>query len=105
MNHDFTDPYTSPKTILRDSNGVSCTDSNGVMDYYVTVQKWTTCSVEWFTQRYNNVISSAGTFCMATAGDGSTLGEKFNLLDIFNYNFLAIICIESQNNNKRMNIL
>jgi hypothetical protein len=50
MNHDFTDPFTSPKTVLRDSAGNSCTDSNGVMDYYVTVQKWTTCSVERFTQ-------------------------------------------------------
>ena len=68
MTHDFIDPYTSPKTILRDAKGVSCTDSNGVMDYYVTVQKWTTCSVEGFTQHYNNIVAQAGSFCMALAG-------------------------------------
>ena len=69
MNHDFIDPYTSPKTILRDSKGASCTDSNGVMDYYVTVQKWTTCSVEGFTQHYNDVVSEAGKFCLGLSGN------------------------------------
>ena len=83
MNHDFIDPFTNPKTIFRDSNGVSCTDTNGVMDYYVTVQKWTTCSVERFTQHYNNVVNSDGQFCMALAGDGTGVGRfylslKFN---------------------------
>ena len=68
MNHDFIDPYTSPKTIFRDSNGVSCTDDHGVMDYYVKVQKWTTCSVERFAQHYNNVILEQGRFCMLTIG-------------------------------------
>ena len=74
MNHDFVDPFTSPKTILRDSNGVSCTDSNCVMDYFVSVQKWSTCSVEWFTQYYNSIISSNGQFCMALAGNGTPEG-------------------------------
>ena len=83
MNHDFIDPITNPKTIFRDSNGLSCTDANGVMDYYVTVQKWTTCSVERFTQHYNNVVNSDGQFCMALAGDGTGVGRfylslKFN---------------------------
>jgi hypothetical protein len=64
MPHDFIDPYTSPKTVRRDSAGNSCTDVNGVMDYYVTVQKWSTCSVQSFTQHYNNVISSTGSFCL-----------------------------------------
>ena len=68
MNHDFIDPYTSPKTIFRDAAGNTCTDVNGVMDYYVTVQKWTTCSVERFTQHYNNVVSSQGSFCMPING-------------------------------------
>ena len=79
MTHDFTDPFTSPKTVLRDSNGVSCTDANGVMDYYVTVQKWSPCSVEGFTKHYNNVVNSAGKFCMAVAGDGTTAGKIFFL--------------------------
>jgi len=74
MNHDFTDPFSTPKTVLRDSKGVSCTDGNGVMDYYVTVQKWTTCSVEWFTNRYNDVLTSDGKFCMETSGGGTTVG-------------------------------
>ena len=68
MYHDFIDPYTNPKTIFRDANGVSCTDSNGVMDYFVTVQKWTTCSVERFTQHYNDIVSLTGSFCLALAG-------------------------------------
>ncbi len=68
MNHDFIDPYTSPKTPYLDSKGASCTDSNGVMDYYVTVQKWTTCSVERFTSNYNQVIAERGTFCLPTIG-------------------------------------
>jgi hypothetical protein len=76
MNHDFIDPYSSPKTIFRDANGNTCTDVNGVMDYYVTVQKWTTCSVERFTQHYNNVVSYNGKFCMPLNG-ASPPGEFF----------------------------
>lgn len=76
MYHDFIDPFTSPKTVYRDSNGVSCTDDHGVMDYFVTVQKWSTCSVERFTQHYNNVVARDGKFCLALAGDGTTLSNK-----------------------------
>jgi hypothetical protein len=68
MSHDFVDPFTTPKTVLRDSAGNSCTDSNGVMDYFVTVQKWTTCSVEKFGRHYNNVVSGLGSFCMPLIG-------------------------------------
>ncbi len=68
MHHDFIDPYTDPKTIYRDANGNTCTDVNGVMDYFVTVQKWTTCSVEKFTEHYNDVVSSTGKFCMPLNG-------------------------------------
>ena len=64
MQHDFIDPFTSPKTIRRDATGVSCTDANGVMDYYVTVTKWSKCSVEAFTEHYNSVISQLGSFCL-----------------------------------------
>ena len=67
MSHDFEDPFANPKTILKDSNGVSCTDSNGVMDYYVTVQMWTTCSVEKFTEHYNNILAENGNFCLQLA--------------------------------------
>ncbi len=80
MNHDFIDPYNTPKTIYRDSNGVSCTDSNGVMDYYVNVQKWTTCSVEMFTQHYNNIVSANGKFCLDLAGAGTTDPGPYILL-------------------------
>jgi hypothetical protein len=79
MGHDFTEPYSNPKTILRDSNGVSCTDINGVMDYYVIVQKWTTCSVEAFTQHYNYILRYYGQFCMALAGNTAGLKCISNL--------------------------
>jgi len=64
MQHDFIDPFTSPKTIRTDATGVSCTNANGVMDYYVTVTKWSKCSVEAFTAHYNDVITQLGSFCM-----------------------------------------
>ena len=64
MPHDFIDPFSSPKTIRRDAAGASCTDANGVMDYYVTVTKWSMCSVEAFTTYYNQVISQLGSFCL-----------------------------------------
>lgn len=80
MNHDFIDPYTSPKTIFRDASGNTCTDVNGVMDYYVTVQKWTTCSVERFTQHYNAIVSSQGTFCMPLNTGGLTPGFQLCLI-------------------------
>jgi hypothetical protein len=87
MNHDFIDPYASPKTIFRDAAGNTCTNVNGVMDYYVTVQKWTTCSVERLTQHYNNVISSQGKFCLDTYNPGN-LGKSI---------VLKYIVISSQN--------
>jgi hypothetical protein len=65
MPHDFIDPYSNPKNIRRDSVGNSCTNVNGVMDYYVTVQKWTTCSVEALTSYYNYLVSRGG-YCLAT---------------------------------------
>ena len=79
MYHDFIDPYANPKTIFRDAAGNTCTNVNGVMDYYVTVQKWTTCSVERFTRHYNNVIASAGSFCMPL-NTGTTPGELLSKL-------------------------
>jgi hypothetical protein len=50
MEHDFIEPLSNPKGIIYDSNGNSCTDINGVMDNNPLVQKWTTCSVESFTE-------------------------------------------------------
>ena len=64
MPHDFIDPFASPKTIRRDAAGVTCTDANGVMDYYVTVTKWSKCSVEAFTAYYNQIISQYGSYCL-----------------------------------------
>ena len=77
MNHDFIDPYTNPKTIFLDSAGNSCTNNGGVMDYFVAVNKWTTCSVERFTQHYNNVLSRGAGFCMPLNG-GSRPGNFFH---------------------------
>jgi hypothetical protein len=73
MPHDFSALYSNPKNILRDSVGNSCTDVNGVMDYYVTVKRWSTCSVEFFARHYNNVISRTGSFCLKL-NSGTTPG-------------------------------
>ena len=36
MKHDFEDPFNQPKNIrYHPETGVSCTDDNGIMDYYV----------------------------------------------------------------------
>ncbi len=79
MPHDFIDPETSPKTIFRDSKGVSCTDDNGIMDYDPLVKKWTTCSVEMFTCYYNYILNAHGHFCMEPAGNGATAGWSTSL--------------------------
>ena len=57
--HDFIDPYTNPKNYRYDSNGNPCTNIGGVMDYYVTVTRWTSCSYEALTNYVNS-----GSFCM-----------------------------------------
>ena len=64
MKHDFVDPFTYPKPIRRDSAGNTCTDVNSVMDYFVIVKQWSTCSVEDLTIYYNNVLQTQGSFCM-----------------------------------------
>ncbi len=65
MPHDFIDPYTQPKTIRYDSEGHSCTDINALMDYdKKSVDLWSRCSVEFFTENYNDIIASQGSFCM-----------------------------------------
>ena len=63
MDHDFVG--SDVNAVRRDSQGNSCTKIGGVMDYYGTVSKWSTCSVEDF-QSYFNRVSASGTFCMAT---------------------------------------
>ena len=36
MQHDFVDPFGTPKNIRQHpETGVSCTDDNGIMDYFV----------------------------------------------------------------------
>jgi hypothetical protein len=68
MPHDFIDPYADPKSIRYDSNGNSCTDLNGIMDYSAATERWTTCSVEKLTAYYNSIIARQGRFCMNNPG-------------------------------------
>ena len=75
MPHDFLDPYTSPKKVRNDKSGVSCTDKGGVLDYYVTVDKWSRCSVESFTDHFNYIIAEEGDFCMPTNSVGKTINK------------------------------
>ena len=65
MSHDFVG--SDPNAVRYDSLGNSCTKVGGVMDYYGTVDKWSTCSAEDFQNYYN---ARASNFCMAT--DGTT---------------------------------
>jgi hypothetical protein len=71
MKHDFIEPLSIPKGIIYDSNGDSCTDIYGVMDNKPLVQKWSKCSVESFTEYYNEVVTSQGKFCMDPPGNGN----------------------------------
>ena len=42
MKHDFEDPFNQPKNIrYHPETGVSCTDDNGIMDYYVVYMLYT----------------------------------------------------------------
>jgi hypothetical protein len=66
MLHDFIDPYTNPKTVRTDSTGGSCTNVNGVMDYYVTVLKWSKCSNEKLAEYYQKIVASQGKYCLPT---------------------------------------
>ena len=70
MFHDFLDPYTNPKVNRIDSKGVVCTNKYGVMDYYNPVQIWTTCSVEAFTNTYNNILTGQGSYCLVSPSTG-----------------------------------
>ncbi len=57
MEHDFND---DPRNKRVDSKGRPCSGVGGVMDYYGTVNKWSTCSVEDFTK----LVDSMKTFCL-----------------------------------------
>jgi len=61
MDHDFGDD-TSIKRF--DSKGRPCSGVGGVMDYYGTVDKWSTCSAEDMTK----YINSQPTFCLKGQG-------------------------------------
>lgn len=50
MSHDFDG---QPGKVRKDSKGNTCSGIGGVMDYYGTVNKWSTCSVEDFTALVN----------------------------------------------------
>jgi len=56
MQHDFVD---QPGATRRDSKGNSCTNIGGVMDYYGTVNKWSSCSIEDFT-----ALANKSEFCL-----------------------------------------
>jgi hypothetical protein len=83
MPHDFIDPYADPKSIRYDSKGNSCTNVNGIMDYSATPEKWTTCSVEKFTNFYNNIIARQGRFCMNNPGKLLTTRCNPNYNELF----------------------
>ena len=86
MNHDFTDPFSNPKTDRFHPDGTKCTDDNGIMDYFVvstmsfllfirqyfikyfmylskTPSKWTSCSVNDFKEMFNQ-MASYNAWCM-----------------------------------------
>ena len=91
MSHDFVDPFGTPKPIRRDRAGNTCTDVNGVMDYYVTVQKWSTCSVQDLTDHYNYIVSELGSFCLPPIS-GTTPGKfKMGLLSSFGEIYIYIV--------------
>lgn len=50
MRHDF---IKTPGGVRLDSKGKSCTNIGGIMDYFGTADKWTSCSVEDFTALAN----------------------------------------------------
>jgi hypothetical protein len=69
MPHDFIDPISDPKSIRYDSNGNACTDINGIMDYFKDFDRWSTCSVEYFSNYYNGFIKKNIVFCMESPGN------------------------------------
>ena len=59
MEHDFLNGDTNQKRY--DSKGRLCTGQGGVMDYsQKAVDKWSTCSVEDFTNYFNSMT----TYCL-----------------------------------------
>jgi len=72
MRHDFIDP-TPGTTRTCDTDGSSCTDIGGVMDYFGTVNKWTCCSNADFLELYNQYGSD---FCLQPCeDDGGNSGD------------------------------
>ena len=70
IEHDFGDDTGGDRF---DRNGVKCTDINGVMDYGArsSVNKFTTCSKQDFTDYYNQVLGIYGGFCLTCGKNGS----------------------------------
>ena len=69
MRHDFLAIQNGRKTPRFSSNGTACTDIGGYMDYFISKNKWSTCSVEDITKYYNQIgPNTYGTTCMTLLG-------------------------------------
>merc|ERR1712049_2342 len=64
MANDFDQETQGPK---ESSKGEQCSGIGGYMDYTQNPNKWSPCSVEDFTNYYNRIIDSQGSFCLAAA--------------------------------------
>jgi len=59
MGHDFNNDPNDPK---KDSKNNNCSGIDGIMDYYGKSTRWSTCSVEEFTEYVNSMPN----FCLDT---------------------------------------
>ena len=75
MSHDFIfkgnkiNTTNSQYTIRYDTKGNPCTNINGLLDYgnWSTVDKFTSCSKEDFSNWYDLMIQTYGSFCLSCA--------------------------------------
>ena len=78
------------------TQGQSCTDVNALMDYdKKSVDLWSRCSIEFFTDNYNNIVASQGSFCM---GPGSEFKSCCHIP--FPHPFTALQCVFEVGQNK-----
>ena len=61
MYHDFTDGDSRNERFSSKFPWIPCTNVGGYMDYRLSPNKWSDCSVEDFTEYYNSVDS----WCLA----------------------------------------
>jgi len=69
MKHDFEERSKSNKN---SSKGEPCTKIDGIMDYKSKNRFWSPCSVEDFTNWYNEVLSKQGKWCLQPLTDSTT---------------------------------